>query len=147
MKTAITLIAAILALVTVTTFAQTEEGLFVTVKYSPKMNRFETWASTIKDRISHNNTDEADLPIISQTYYAEFVDVSYENESSIESWMTSPFEEVNFEENLYMEPWMSTPFQEEKLQEELPLESWMTTPFETDELIKMENWMTSALWK
>ncbi len=79
---------------TSTTFAQAKKGLFVSVKYSHEMNRVETWVSHINDRISHHSFEEADLPVISQTYYySDF----------------TPFEEAFFEDGLFMEPWMSRP--------------------------------------
>ena len=130
MKTTKILIALLLVLVTSTTFAQANKGLFVTVKYSHEMNRVETWVSHINDRISHNSYDKADLPVISQTYYSDF----------------TPFEEAFFEDGLFMEPWMSHPFKDDSLQEELCLEYWMSIPFETEELIQVEEWMTISNW-
>lgn len=137
MKTTKTLIAALLVLVTATTFAQAKKGLFVSVKYSHEMNRIETWVSHISDRISHNNSDEAELPVISETYYTDFADITYENESLIE-------------DALSMEVWMSTPFEEAFYEDALSLEAWMSETFETDELqeeiIQVEDWMTASNW-
>lgn len=171
MKTTKTLIAALLVLVTASTFAQAKKGLFVSVKYSHEMNRIETWVSHISDRISHNNSDEAELPVISETYYADFADITYENESliedalSMETWMSAPFEEAFYEDALSMEAWMSAPFEEtlyedalsleawmsetfetDEPQNELGLEEWMSTPFELDEIIQVEDWMTASNW-
>jgi hypothetical protein len=106
MKATKNLIAAILVLVTVTTFAQAEKGLYAMVKYSQEMNRLETWVA----------------------------DISYKNEYSLEPWMTAPFEDVFFEdaifeESLNIEPWMNKPFETKELQEELRLEDWMATSF------------------
>ncbi len=146
MKTTKTLIVAVLVLVTASTFAQAKKGLFLTVKYSHEMNRIETWASNISERISHRCTDEADFPVISQTYYSDFADISYENEPLIESWMSAPFDEAFFEDALTLEAWMSDPFESDELQDELSLEDWMSTPFETEEIILVEKWMTSSNW-
>lgn len=152
MKTTKTLIAALLVLVTATTFAQAKKGLFVSVKYSHEMNRIETWVSHISDRISHNNSDEAELPVISETYYADFADITYENESliedalSMETWMSAPFEEAFYEDALSLEAWMSETFETDEPQNELGLEEWMSTPFELDEIIQIEDWMTASNW-
>jgi hypothetical protein len=134
MKARKILIAVILVLVTVTTFAQAEKGLYAMVKYSQEMNRLETWVADIHERINHEDLNESYLPVISTTYYIDYADISYENEYSLEPWMTVPFEDVLFEdaifeENLNNEPWMNKPFETEELQEELRLEDWMATSF------------------
>ncbi len=128
MKATKILIAAILVLVTVTTFAQAEKGLFALVKYSQEMNRLETWVADIHERINHEDLNESYLPVIS-THYIDYADISYENEYNLEPWMTTPFEDVFFEESLNIEPWMNKPFETEELQEELRLEDWMATSF------------------
>jgi hypothetical protein len=122
-------IAAILFLVTATTFAQAEKGLFAMVKYSQEMNRFETWVSDIDERTNNEDLNESDLRLISTTYYVDYADISYENEYSLKQWMTAPFEDAIIDENLPMEPWMNEPFETVELQEELRLENWMSTPF------------------
>ena len=55
MKTTKLLSTAILVLMTATTFAQAEKGLFKTVKYSHEMNRFETWVFDIHERLKPND--------------------------------------------------------------------------------------------
>ena len=129
MKVTKIIIAVILVLVTVTTFAQAEKGLYAMVKYSHEMNRIETWVADIHERINHEGLNESELPLISTTYYVDYTDISYENEYNMEPWMTAPFEDAIFEENLPMEPWMNEPFEKEELQEDLRLEDWMSTPF------------------
>ena len=128
MKTTKTFCTAILALLTMAASAQVEESLFVRVEYSQELNRFETWVSNVYDRINHNSNEEADLPVISQSYYSGYAVVSYENEPTMENWMSAPFEEVLFEGDLSMEAWMST-------------------PFKTEEALEVEAWMTKALWE
>jgi hypothetical protein len=129
MKATKILIAVILVLVTTTTFAQAEKGLFAMVKYSQEMNRFETWVSDIDERTNHEDLNESDLRLISTTYYVDYADISYENEYSLKQWMTAPFEDAIIDENLPMEPWMNEPFETVELQEELRLEDWMATSF------------------
>lgn len=163
MKTTKLMIAAILVLLTSATFAQINKGLFATVKYSHELNRFETWVSHIGDRISHQDSDEAEQPVISQTFYTDYAHISYENEASFEQWMATPFEEAIFEngpgveawmsrpfkaeaseEGLFLEEWMSQPFETGVSEDELVVEEWMSTPFETGEMIQAENWMTAS---
>lgn len=128
MKTTKALFTAILVLMTLGLYAQTEQDLFVSVEYSEQLNRFETWVSQVHDRFTHMPTREAGLPVISQTYYTEYVDVYYENDYSMESWMSTPFETMDLEEGP-------------------SLEKWMLTPFETEEELEVEEWMTVALWE
>ncbi len=117
MKTTKTIWTAILALLSIAASAQAEESLFVRVKYSQKLDHF-----------SHNSNGKADLPVISQSYYSGYAVVSYENEPTMENWMSVPFEELLFERDL-------------------PVEAWMSKPFETEEALKVEAWMTTALWE
>ena len=119
---------AILALLTLSIYAQEEKSLFVTVEYTPELNRFETWVSHVHDRISQYSSETAGKPVISQSYYAEYAEVSYENELSIENWMITPFQEPYFESDLLLEEWMTAPFETSEREEELCLEAWMTDP-------------------
>ncbi len=111
MKTTKALCTAILVLLTMAASAQAEESLFVRVEYSQELNRFETWVSNVYDRVNHNSNEEADLPVISQSYYSGYAVVSYENEPTMENWMSTPFEELLFERDLPVEAWMSKPFE------------------------------------
>jgi len=129
MKATKILIVAILVLATLTTFAQTEKGLFAMVKYSQEMNRFETWVTESHESINNANFHRSDLPVISATYYVDYTDISFKNEYSIEPWMTAPFKDLIYEENLNLESWMSKPFETEKSEGELKLEDWMSNPF------------------
>jgi hypothetical protein len=163
MKTTRLIITAILVLLTSATFAQINRGLFASVKYSHDLNRFETWVSHIGDRISHENANHDNRPVISQTYYTDYAQISYENEAAFENWMATPFEEAIVEngpvmedwmsqpfesdlseEELYLEEWMSKPFETNESEDELCLEEWMSTPFKTGEEPGVENWMTAS---
>ena len=109
MKTTKILIAAILVLLTASTFAQMSEGNYLTANFSTEMNHVEALAYNIREHFVHSTADE--------------VDVIFEDESYIEDWMSTPFEDEIFEENLYLELWMSTPFETE---ENIEVEEWMT---------------------
>lgn len=117
MKTIKALCTAILVMLTMAASAQAEENLFVRVEYSQELDHF-----------SHHSNEEADLPVISQSYYSGYAVVSYENEPTMENWMSAPFEELLFESDQ-------------------PVEAWMSKPFETEEALEVEAWMTTALWK
>ena len=146
MKTTKIVIAAILVLVTATTFAQAEKSLVKTVKYSYEMNRFETWLPDIHERLNRKVRIATDLPVITQSYYMDDSEISYTIESDIEQGMSDPYEEDFVEEDMPLEPWMSDPFETEEVQEGLVLEPWMSTPFVTDELIPVEEWMSASNW-
>lgn len=147
MKTTKALFTAILVLMTLGIFAQEEQGLFVSVEYSEQLNRFETWVSQVQDHFTHRANREAGLPVISQTFYTEYADVFYEDDYSMKTWMSTPFEEGFLEAKLDLEYWMSTPFETIDLEEGPSLEKWMLTPFETQEELEVEEWMTVALWE
>jgi hypothetical protein len=136
MKTIKILIAAILVLMTASSFAQGNSDPFISVKYTAELNRFETLVSNIHDRIGHYSHVEPSLPVISLTYYSDYTHISYDNEPFLESWMTEPFQES-----------LSQPFEADGLSDELTLENWMITPFETEVLIPMEEWMTTSNWQ
>lgn len=128
MKTTKTLCTAILVLATLSIFAQEERGLFVTVEYSPELNRFETWVSHVYERFNHNSNEAADLPVVSRSYYAEYAEISYDNGLTIENWMITPFDEVILESDLLIEEWMTTSIEVSEGEKELCLEGWMTEP-------------------
>ncbi|MFO7670995.1 MAG: hypothetical protein R6W31_15165 [Bacteroidales bacterium] len=136
MKTIKILIAAILVLMTASSFAQGKRDPFVTVKHTDELNRFETWVSNIHNRMGYYRQKAPDLPVISLTYYSDYTHISYNNEPFLESWMTEPFQES-----------LNQPFEADGLSDELPLENWMITPFETEELIPIEEWMTTSNWQ
>lgn len=129
MKTTKIISTAILVLLTFTTFAQTDKGLIVTVEYSHELNRFETWVSHLHDRFSHNGSNAPALPVISQSFYSEYTEISYDMESTIENWMIAPFGEVIAERDLLIEEWMTKPFYPSAEEEDLYLEEWMTRNF------------------
>jgi len=129
MKPTKLLCTAILALLTLSAFGQEERELFVTIKYSEELNRFETWASYIQDHFVKHNSKEVALPVISETYYTEYAFISYE------------------QDELTLEDWMSNPFEANDPEEDIILEDWMSRPFGTEEELKVEEWMSKALWE
>jgi hypothetical protein len=145
MKTTKTIIAAVLVLLTSATFAQVNRGLFATVKYSHDLNRFETWVAHIGDRISHKDFEKANHPLISQTFYTEYAEISVETEGSFEQWMATPFEDAIIESEPVMEEWMILPFETPESEDELYLEEWMCQAFKIEESendICLEEWMS-----
>lgn len=163
MKTTKLIIAAVLVLLTTATLAQINRGMYATVEYSQEMNRFETWVSEIGDRISHRDIEGTDRPVVSQIFYTDYAQISYEDEASFEQWMATPYEEAILEsepemegwmsrafdiglseEELKLENWMCCPFETGITEEELTLESWMSTPFDTGEVLPQEKWMTAS---
>ncbi len=146
MKTSKIIIAAVLVLLTLAMNAQDKRALYATIVYSHDMNRFETWVSHTTDRSNYMDIEEAEMPVVSQTFYSDYADINYENEASFEQWMSTPFDEAIIEIGPLMEPWMAYPFETEEIEDELSLESWMSSPFETDENIPIEGWMTASKW-
>ncbi len=102
------------------------------------MHDAQGWAS---EKVSF---DVYETPVVDRTIYVEQVEVLYEENLRLESWMTTPFECSVAEEELNIESWMVIPFETDITEDELNIESWMTTPFETGEEIEMEPWMTTA---
>ena len=92
-------------------------------KFSPEMNRVETWVYHVNDRNSDEVFAKNSHPHISQTFYTDYDEIAYE--------------EAVFEMGPYMEDWMSDPFELETGEEDLSLEPWMTLPFEAEEFIRL----------
>jgi hypothetical protein len=71
------------------------------------------------------------------------VEVVLEQDMSLETWMSVPFEESVLEAEIDLVNWMVTPF-EASLDANLVLETWMATPFETslDGELTLEKWMS-----
>jgi len=117
------LITALLTLGTVL-YAQESQVEYITASYLVKTSRFETLLNKVvklADRFSNNDIDE---PVVCMSYNLDEASVIYEGDFTTESWMTAPFET-----NVY--------------EEVMEIESWMISPFETDEIIGVENWMTT----
>jgi hypothetical protein len=64
----------------------------------------------------------------SNAYRTGLVEMIYEKEVALESWMTEAFD-TGLENELQIEEWMTLPFSLADSEEELQLESWMSTPF------------------
>ena len=92
------------------------------------------------------------------------VEVVLEQDMSLETWMSVPFEESVLEAEINLVNWMVTPFEasldadlvletwmadpfESSLDGELPLETWMSVPFKStldNEQLQLESWMADA---
>ena len=109
-------------------------------------SRIEIWTHNPHGRASKKvSYDISEAPVVASDFYFEQVEILYEENLQIESWMTTPFKSSVVEEELNIESWMTTPFNTNIDEDRLKVESWMTTPFEADEFIEMESWM-SAFW-
>jgi hypothetical protein len=91
----------------------------------------------------HEISNTAAGPVISRTIHTSTVEVIFEEQLEVESWMTEPFE-GGFDRKLEVESWMTKPF-ETSLEETIEVEEWMTSPFEIalEEDILVETWMTA----
>ena len=108
-------------------------------------SRFENWMHDLRGWASKNaswNVYEA--PVVARTIFAEQLEVIYEEELGIESWMATPFKSSLGEEELRLESWMTAPFETNFTEEEPTIESWMIVPFEEDEDIEIEDWMATT---
>ncbi len=137
MKTTKLFLSIALVALTVTSFSQlslkdrlfsrsNNEVAYFTADYKPESSKIENWMVDIRDWANSKvSRDTYVAPVVSCTYMMDQVEIIYEDEIGLESWMTVPFE-TGLED------------------EELNLESWMTAPFEAAEEIKIEEWMTAA---
>ena len=112
-----------------------------------KKSRIEIWKHNLHGWASEKMTwDVYQAPVVSHTFYAEQVEVVYEEALELEGWMTRPFESSFAEEELNVESWMTKPFESSFAEEELNVESWMTKPFKgtfAEEELNVESWMTT----
>lgn len=158
MKTTNILISTALVALATTSFGQpgsikerlfpnrTEQVQFLTAEYVAESNPPENRGFDLYDRFNSNNDDEYEAPVVSRTIYTSNVEVIYESEIGLESWMALPFENIVTEEEMYLESWMTAPFDETVYEEELSLESWMIAPFEAEpaqDEIRLESWMSA----
>ena len=160
MKTTKLILSIALVTLTATSFGQLsnfKERMFAkrnntvaiyTANYTSNESRVESWMHDLRswasDRIAK---EEPEAPIVIESFVIESAEVVFEEELSMENWMSAPFETNVYEEALTLESWMSAPFETGVYEEALSLESWMTTPFETElveEEIAIETWMTAA---
>ncbi len=124
MKTTKIIIAAVLVIMTLAMNAQDKRALYATIIYSNDMNRLETWVSHTTDRTNYMDIEEAEMPVVSQTFYSDYADINYENKASFEQWMATPFEEAIVEIGPLMEPWMSYPFETEEIEDWMTVSNW-----------------------
>lgn len=113
------------------------------VAYTSETASFKNWTADLQGRLGQSHIKVTESPAISKTYYASRVEVSYESESGIESWMSEPFPIETAEQDLSIEPWMTVPFVSDMENEVLSLEPWMIKPFgnpsDTEEWVIAEN--------
>jgi hypothetical protein len=123
--------------------------VFITVDYrtEEECSKIEEWMHDLKTWAGEKlNRDINEAPQAARIIYLERLDVVYENELCLESWMTAPFETGTAEEDVSLESWMTAPFETGAAEEDVSLESWMTAPFETgaaEEDVSLESWMTA----
>ena len=87
------------------------ELLFYSTEYNKESGRVTHWLSYLPDRRLIDAAHREYKPsIVSRTYYAKEIDISYESVPVIEAWMTVPFEDGFMEPDMHMESWMSAPW-------------------------------------
>jgi len=119
---------------------------YITVNYMDEPGRIENWMSDLNSWAIDLVSKEAyEAPAISRTITVDRVEVVFESDPVVESWMNAPFESA-VREDVAVEGWMAAPF-EAALEEDVAVEDWMTAPFEAglvEEDVAVEEWMTSA---
>ena len=96
----------------------------------------------VRDDVIIRETMVSGLPH-SNAYRTGSVEMIYEKEVNMESWMSEAFD-TELENELQMEEWMSESFETDE--GALELESWMTLPFgqaEGEEELQLESWMST----
>lgn len=117
----------------------------ITVNHNYKeKSRVENWMYDLQGWTIRDSEETNENPVIIRTIRTNRVEVIYEQQMTLENWMTAPFEYRDLEENQEVESWMKTPFETGMTGMDLPLELWMTTPFTNDEIIEMEGWMATS---
>ena len=125
---------------------QTNQVEYFTADYDTNENsRIESWMHDLRSWSDNNNSrDTYEASVITRTIFIETAEIIHEEETRLESWMTTPFESGVAEEDLSMESWMVAPFESSVSEDDLTLEFWMTTPFEVTDEIDDEEWMSAA---
>jgi hypothetical protein len=104
------------------------ELLFYLSEYNEESGKVTHWVNHLPANLSMNGSARDRNPsLMSRTYFAKDIEVTYESIPVIEDWMTVPFEDGFLEPGLNIEPWMSVPFENILNEEEMEFESWMTT--------------------
>ena len=126
-------------------FSRDNQVQILTADYRSEMSgveefihRVHGWLMPEKDRGYY------EAPEVSMSFFFEHAEVVYDRGSSVEAWMTVPFETALSEEVVALESWMATPFEKDLIEEPLALESWMLDPFEdqlAEEPLALESWM------
>ncbi len=99
------------------------------VVYTSETASFKNWTADLQGRLSQGYLRVTESPAVSKTYFVSHVEVIYESESGLESWMSEPFPIETAEQELSIESWMTVPFASDMENEVLSLESWMGKPF------------------
>ena len=87
------------------------ELLFYSNEYNEESGRVTHWVSHLPDRgLRDADLREHKPSIVSRTYFAREIEVSYESVPVIEAWMTVPFEDGYMEADMPLESWMITPW-------------------------------------
>lgn len=87
------------------------ELLFYSSEYNEESGRVTHWVSHLPDRSLRDAAHREYKPsIVSRTYFAREIEISYESVPVVEAWMTIPFEDGFIEADLPMESWMTTPW-------------------------------------
>jgi len=103
------------------------ELFFYSSEYNEESGKVTHWVSHLPDRKLRDAAHKEYKPsIVSRTYFAKEMEISYESVPVIEEWMTVPFKDGFMEPDMHMESWMSTPFESVLDEKELEIESWMT---------------------
>ncbi|MEN8226528.1 MAG: hypothetical protein ABFS38_00130 [Bacteroidota bacterium] len=101
------------------------QEVILTSENQTECSRVEFWIHNLQGKSSKKVTwDVYETPTVTQTFFVEQVEVIYEEEVGLESWMSSPFESSFAEEDIILESWMTIPFNEPEVME---IEEWMTT--------------------
>ena len=158
MKTTKIFLSIALVALTVTSFSQlslkdrlfskrNHEVVYYTADYKAESSKIENWMVDMRDWANSKISRSAyQAPIVSSTYIVDQVEIVYEDELGLESWMFAPFECDVCESELFLESWMTAPFESSVVENELVLESWMAEPFEigfAEEELGIESWMTA----
>jgi len=106
------------------------EVVCYTADYKTESSKIENWMVDMSDWANSKISRSAyQAPVVFSTYIVDQVEIVYEDELGLESWMTAPFESSVVENELVLESWMAEPFEIGFAEEEIEIEEWMTAVF------------------
>jgi hypothetical protein len=124
-----------------------EVNTYFTADYNHIDNsRIEDWMNDLHSWASDRFARKMEEPEVYMRIFSRNIEVAYEEESTLENWMASPFETGISENELIIESWMESPFESGTIENELSIESWMVSPFESGTIeneLFIESWMVS----